>query len=167
MLTRVLSTLRDRFDRSRIRAARAAYTAVSGWRSQRDGFLGMVDEMQWGLEQLSPEQRDRADHRVLSSIFFGRAGLLALAAARAGAPGLTARTMAWSAPAALRWLVGEITTPEATRNELPRCEFRRVGGDSLCQQVCRRPTERFCASYVVSVRLDPEPNSLRCRWSWG
>lgn len=38
---------------------------------------------------------------------------------------------------------------------------------ALCEQVCRRPTERFSEELGVPVSLTPEEGSLACTWRWG
>ena len=162
-----LRSLLRSYDRFVVSRARDAYTSVSGWRSKAGGFEGMVEEMRWGLGNLSDDTREAADNRVLETIFFGRACLAALARFHRRFP-LVARTaMARASPFALHWLVGEIELGTGATNFLPRCEFRRAGGEELCERVCRRPTETFCRTRGFPVTLRPRRGSLGCDWRWG
>ena len=126
----------------------------------------MVEEMRWGLDNLEERSRDQADDRVLEAIFFGRPGLATLRLLARTRPGLAARLLSRGAPWVLRWLVGDIRPTGPAEDYLPRCEFRRVGGDDLCQRVCREPTERFTRERGIAVRLSPDPASPACRWTW-
>jgi hypothetical protein len=127
----------------------------------------MVEEMRWGLENLSPEVRDAADHRVLETIFFGRAGVAILAGFQRRFPAIAAIAMARASPLALHWLVGEIQVGPGATNSLPQCEFRTAGGETLCDSVCRRPTESFCRASGLPVTLRPRQGTLGCDWRWG
>ncbi len=159
--------LRTRYDASRVAAARAAYKSVSGRDSSTAGFAGMIEEMSWGLAHLSDRELELVDQRVLTTIFFGSFGLRALRLLRAAAYGPTGRLLASGSPLALRWLVGDIEQRGPRLNVVPMCEFRRAGGEALCERGCRRPAEAFCATHVIPLRLTPHPDSLACTWTWG
>lgn len=154
------------FGLRQIERVRRAYTSASEHRSERPGYAGMLEEMQWGLQNLEPARRDEADRRALEAMFIGPRTVKALGRLAGWAPRLTPALMAWGTPIALGWLVGEVRT-EGTTNHLPQCSFRAGGGQALCEHVCRRPAEAFCTSRVARVRLDPDPDSMACTWSWG
>jgi hypothetical protein len=159
--------LRARYDAGRIAAVRAAYTGVSGRRSDAPGFAGMVEEMRRGLAELTPEDRARADERVLEAIFFAPLGLRVLRVLRTRLHDVTARTCARAAPLLLAWLVGDVERRGRRVDVVRACTFRRDGGEELCEHVCRRPTERFSAARAMPVRLAPDRGSLACTWTWG
>jgi hypothetical protein len=162
-------TLRRAVSAWQVGRVRKAYTRANDLVSERPGYVGMVDEMRRGLAELADTQRRHADDDVLNTIFFGGPGLTLLAAGFRRWPKWTARTMARASVEALRFLVGPIEHDDAhpTENHITRCEFRAAGGEPLCRQVCREPTERFCNDRGIPVRLEPDPDSLACRWTWG
>lgn len=159
--------LRSSFDRVQLRRVRRAYTRVSGLPSSAAGFDGMVEEMGAGLDAMDDGDRREADGRVLYTIFGGGVSVAALRGLSRAAPGWTARAMAALSPVALRWLVGRIEHPEPGVNVVPACRFREAGGERLCAEVCRGPTERFCADTAVPVSLRPDTEGTRCEWTWG
>jgi len=147
--------------------ARNAYTSVTQLKSSQPGFAGMVHEMADGLRYATARERAEADRRVLESIFLGRLGVATLRLGFRVAPRRMERLMAMASPVGLRFLVGALSRDGKRGNQLPECRFRREGGDSLCEDVCRRPTEAFCAEQGIPVQLKPSPDSLACTWTWG
>jgi hypothetical protein len=144
---------------------RKAYTSVSGKRSPLSGRRGMLEEMRWGLAGLDDVDRRSADEGVLEAIFGSPAAARLLRWLWRAQPRRVAGWMAKGAPLALGWLVGPVEA-SAMGNVVPECAFRREGGADLCERVCRRPTESFCARRAVPVTLQPDPESLACRWTW-
>ena len=162
----ITESFRGGLERRMLRASRRAYASVSGHRSPVEGLDGWLEELRWGLDHLDEVDRLEADRRVLTSLFFGSAVLALLRSAARVSPHGTARAIAHVTPRALRWLVGDAST-RGTVNRVPSCTFRRKGGERLCEQVCRRPTEQFCAERLVPLRMQPEPGTLACTWTWG
>jgi hypothetical protein len=103
---------------------------------------------------------------VLRVLFLGRVSTAALRWCGRRMPDRTRRVLAALSPFALAWLVGEVRWTGPGRNVVPACRFRAEGGPALCAEVCRRPTERFCAEAGFPVSLAPDPGSLRCDWTW-
>ena len=127
----------------------------------------MVEEMRSGWRVLDDLARAEADRRVLRAIFFGSVGLSALRALFRLAPSTAARLMSSASPVVLRFLVGVIEEAAPKHNVVRSCEFRRWGGEDLCEHVCRRPTEAFTRAHGIDVRLTPRADSLACDWAWG
>ena len=159
-------SLQSQFDAWQVRRARRAYQRISDNRSTFDGFKGMVEEMRWGINNLCVVDRDEADRLVLEGAFMGPLVLKVLQSAHKLAPGRMHHVMAAASPLTLHWLVGAIEH-DGTTNIIPKCQFREAGGPQLCEHVCRRPSEAFCASRAVPVSLEPDPDSLGCTWRWG
>jgi hypothetical protein len=155
-------------DRWRLRSFRRAYTRVSGYRSPTPGYAGLLDELGWGLEHLDPHTRERADEAVLRVSFYGELAIagLELLGRRTR---LQARLLAAASPLTLRFLVGEIVldADNPRVNRLPSCRFRREGGERMCREVCREPTEAFTRARRLPVLLEPERAGHGCHWTWG
>lgn len=163
----IAESLRRELERRLLSASRRAYANVSGYHSQTEGLEGWLEELAWGLEHLDEAARAEADRRVLERLFFGPIVVSVLGRAAAAFPDATARAFAVLTPWVLRWMIGDASTPRPRVTRLPDCTFRRKGGPRLCEQVCRRPAERFCRERLVAVDLRPESGSFACTWTWG
>jgi hypothetical protein len=150
------------------RRVRAAYATVTEHRVTDEGLPGLVRELAWALENLSDARRKEGDRVFFETAFFGRLSVGLIRALGRAAPNATAETLARLTPHALRFLVGEAHYAGPSGDVLPSCDFRRMGGEVMCQRVCREPTETFCRDRLgVPLRLSPEPSSLACTWRWG
>jgi hypothetical protein len=168
-----LASTAERFflkhDHWRLRRFRRAYTKVSGQRSGKPGYAGLIEELRWGLEQLDPRTRERADEAVLRESFYGPLALAVLGTLGRVDSKRVARLLASGAPISLRFLVGEIerSDDEPTVNHVPDCRFRREGGERLCREVCQRPTEAFARARGLPIVFEPHAEGHACRWTWG
>lgn len=149
-----------------IARVRAAYVKISDRPSPVPGYEGMIEEMAWGHANLDDEATAMTHESVLETAFFGRLGTFAIQRGWKLAPSMMAKVMSSASPTALEWLVGPIRA-EGTTNVIPVCKFRQLGGPQMCEHVCRRPSEDFCARRTVPVQLEPDLDSLACTWTWG
>jgi hypothetical protein len=165
----VFRRLRVTYDRWQVDRVRRAYLGAHDRTSSRTGYGAMVDEMSHGLASWSAAERDLADRRVLDTLFAGAPGVALLRAAFQRWPARAPVWMARTSVAALHFLVGSIGVDpvDPAVNRVARCAFREAGGPALCEHVCRRPTEAYCRAGGFPVKLDPDPGSLACRWTWG
>lgn len=154
------------YDALQIRRARRAYTSVSGWHSAEPGYAGLLAELRWGLENLTPETRKRADNDLLTAILFGRASVATIRLLGALFPKGMARLFAAVSPWALYFLVDEIERTGPYTETVPACRFNLEGGEDLCLQVCQAPVERFFKEMDVPVFLTPDLTAHRCSWRY-
>jgi hypothetical protein len=151
-----------------MRRMHRSYARALRYRASAEGLLGFAEVTRWGLENLSDEQRAAADEQALRAAFFGAPGIAVVAGMARRWPESTARIFARVTPTAYRFLIGEARYVEPTGNRLEACAFRRVGGEVLCQRVCREPTEAFTRDVLhLPLYMDPAPGSLACHWRWG
>ncbi|MCP3979421.1 MAG: DUF4033 domain-containing protein [bacterium] len=155
------------FGRWQIGRLRRAYTAVSGWRSDRPGYAGFVAELQWGLEHLSVERRTEADDAVFRAVLFGRLMVWIFRTMGGWFPRSTTRLFALATPTAFSFLTGPIRHTGKRTLAVPECRFHREGGQALCHHVCRAPVHRHFDWMRVPLRMEPDAASLHCDWRYG
>lgn len=155
------------YGRWQIRRMRAAYTAVTGWRSDQPGYGGLLEELQWGLAHLAPAERDKADDAVICAVLFGPLAVSCLRQLGTWLPQPTLRLFSFLSPWTFAFLTGPIQRTGACDLWIEECRFHQEGGDELCHLVCRDPVHRYFAWLRIPLTLTPDPASLRCSWHYG
>lgn len=155
------------YGRWQIRRLRRAYTGVSGWHSPLEGYDGFVQELQWGLENLSPERREQADNAVLTAVLFGKFFVRLIRGVATWFPNLVARLFDFFTPTYFGFLIGPATRVGSVGLEIPVCRFESAGGRPLCLQVCRARTQVFFDRMRVPLAMTPDMQSHSCHWRYG
>ena len=155
------------YDRWQIRRLHRAYTRVSGRDSGLLGYEGFVTDLDWGLTELTPEVRERADEAVLNTVLGGRWAVFLIRCLAAILPKAMARVFARLTPLAFGFLIGYCERTDTYKLYLPDCRFVRTGGRPLCLHICRAPTQEFFESMGVPLEMEPDLDSFQCHWHYG
>lgn len=147
-----------------IRRFRKIYSECTGFVSVASDYDGLVEEMKYSLSTFSLEQRLEFDARTLPRVISGRLAPLTRWFARKF-PRVATKCFLALFPVGLEYLIGP-SSKIAQENSLiiPRCRFLEQGGESLCQHVCKSPTEHFFAQeYHLDIRFSPSLTEGHCR----
>jgi hypothetical protein len=155
------------YGRFQIARMRHAYTSISGWRSDVPGYDGLIAELRWGLNNLDPAKRHRADRAVLTAVLGGEIPVTAIHLFGAFAPDAMAWLFAETTPDAFGFLVGKMERDGADALRIPRCRFASTAGRRVCLEVCRAPTQKFFNGIDIPLTMTPDMHSFECHWHYG
>eukprot|EP00741_Cyanophora_paradoxa_P007559 tig00001155_g7311.t1 len=145
-----------------------------GWKSDKPGFAGLVEECRYMMIQRGPEEQREAVKKMLASIFFPPYGTaISRRIASVTPPRWAARLNAVVTPVFCSWLVGE-----CERNEAPdggegvlikKCRFLEESGcKGLCVNMCKLPTTSFFTDVLgVPLKMTPDFETYECQMSFG